>query len=586
MPDDPGAPNLPEATVVPRRRARISAVWIIPIVALLIAAGIGINRIRNEGPTITIVLKSAEGIEAGKTFVKYKDVNIGQVTSVQLTRDYSRVEVKAKIIKSAEGLMVEDATFWVVAARITLSGVSGLATLLSGNYIGFEVGQSKKSAREFVALETPPIITGNQPGRTFVLKSDTLGSLGIGSPVYYRRLPAGQVVAYDLAPDGRSVEVKIFVNSPFDKYVHAGTRFWNASGIDVSFGGGGLDVHTESLVALLVGGVAFDTPSFDATPEPAPAGSKYTLHANKATALKEPEAIAAHYVLYFNESLRGLTVGAPVTLLGLPAGEVTDVGLDIDPKTQSVRGRVEIVSYPERLIERLSARQSAIGEALTKNAQQRHAFFLNLVEKKGLRAQLRSSSLITGQLYVALDFFPDAPPAKLNWNQEPIVLPVVPSTVPDLEAKLTNILAKLDRLPLDAIADDARKTLTSVDTTVQSANKLVERMDREIVPGLDSTLGDLRVVLGTANGVLKKELNTTLGEVNMTLTELRGAIGNANGLLTNTNQSLLSQNAPIQQDLRDALQEVARAARALRVLMDYLERHPSALIRGKTEEKP
>src|SRR5262252_9035393 len=243
--------SFPQATVERRRQTRISMVWIIPIFAAIVAIGIAIQRIMSEGPTITIIFKAAEGVEAGKTFIKYKDVNIGQVTKVQLSPDYSKVELTAKIDKSAEGLMVEDAKFWVVSARVTLSGVSGLGTLLSGNFIGFEVGRSKNPQRRFTGLEVPPIITGDQPGRQFVLKADNLGSLGIGSPVYYRRLQAGQVIAYDLSRDREGVEIKVFINSPYDRYVNAGTRFWSASGIDVSLGAGGIDVRTESLIALL-----------------------------------------------------------------------------------------------------------------------------------------------------------------------------------------------------------------------------------------------------------------------------------------------------------------------------------------------
>ena len=254
MAEDPELPDIPQATVVPRRRARISVVWIIPVLAAVVAIGIAVQRILSEGPTITIVFKIAEGIEAGKTTVKYKDVNIGQVTAVRLSPDYSKVEVTAKIAKTAAGLIVEDAKFWVVEPRVTLSGVSGLGTLLSGNYIGFEIGKSSKKQRAFTGLETPPIITYGQPGRQFVLKAENLGSLGIGSPVYYRRLQAGQLVAYELARDGKGLDLRIFVNSPYDQYVNPATRFWNASGIDVSIGAGGVEVRTESLVALIAGG--------------------------------------------------------------------------------------------------------------------------------------------------------------------------------------------------------------------------------------------------------------------------------------------------------------------------------------------
>jgi len=547
--------NLPQATIEPKRGTRISVVWIIPILPAVVAIGIAIQRVMSEGPTITILFKVAEGLEAGKTFVKYKDVNIGQVTAVKLSTDHSKVEVTAKIDKSAADLMVEDAWFWVVQPRVTLSGVSGLSTLLSGNYIGFEVGKSGKPQRKFTGLEVPPIITGSQPGRQFMLKAENLGSLGIGSPIYYRQLQAGQVIAYDLTADGKSVQMKVFINAPYDKYVNPGTRFWNASGVDVSVGAGGIEVRTQSLVAVVAGGVAFDIPPFAAVTEAAVADTTFTLYADKATAMKQPDAISTRYVLHFTETLRGLSVGAPVTLLGLPAGEVTDVGLTIDPATMSVRGRVEIVSFPERLVARLGPNKAAIGKMVAGSAQGRQDIMRRMVEQRGMRAQLRSGSLITGQMFVAFDFFPSAPKVKIDWSPDVPELPVVPSTVSDIEAKVTGIIAKLDKLPLEAISADLTKVLASLNQTLEDASKAVNRIDADVTPGLKSTLDGLR-----------------------------GTIAGADGVLKNTDATLVGPNAPAQQDLRDALQEIARAARSIRVLTDYLERHPEPLIRGKIEE--
>ncbi len=549
--------DLPQATVVRKRGTRISIVWIIPILAAVVAAGIAIQRIMSEGPTINIVFKTAEGLEAGKTFIKYKDVNIGQVTAVKLSADHTKVEVTAKIDKSAAGLMVEDAKFWVVEPRVTLSGVSGLGTLLSGNYIGFELGKSDKAQRQYTGLDVPPIITGGQAGRQFVLKANSLGSLGIGSPIYYHRLLAGQVVAYGLAADGKEIEIKIFVNAPYDKYVNPGTRFWNASGIDASIGAGGVEVRTQSLIAVLAGGLAFNTPSFAANTEPAAANTVFTLYADQTTAMKQPESISTRYVLHFSESLRGLSVGAPVTLLGLPAGEVTDVGLAIDPATMNTRARVEVVSYPERLVARLGPNKADIGKMLQGNALERQAIMRRLVEQRGLRAQLRSGNLLTGQLFVAFDFFPNAPKAKIDWSRDPVELPVMPGAITDLEQKVTGILAKLDNLPYEAIGTDLTKALASLDQTLKSADKAVNRIDAEVTPGLRTTIEELRRTLSGADGVLK-----------------------------NADATLVGPNAPAQQDLRDALQEMARAARSLRILTDYLEQHPEALLRGKSEEKP
>ena len=601
MADDTDRSNVPQSTTVQRSRARISVVWIIPVLAAVVAIGIAVQRILSEGPTITIIFKVAEGVEAGKTFVKYKDVNIGQVTAVRLTPDYSRVEVTAKIDKSAEGLMVEDAKFWVVEPRVTLSGVSGLGTLLSGNFIGFEAGASTKKQRKFTGLETPPVITGGQPGRQFVLKADNLGSLGIGSPVYYRRLQAGQVISYDLASDGKTVDVKIFVNAPYDQYVNPNTRFWNASGIDVSVGAGGVEVRTQGLVALIAGGIAYETPLVAAGAEPAAGDTVFTLYNDQPTAMKQPEAVARRYVLYFTESLRGLSVGAPVTILGLPAGEVTEVGIDIDPATFNMRGLVEVVAFPERLIARLHAAQVAAGKAMAGSERERHAFFEGLVERRGMRAQLRSGSLLTGQLYVAFDFFPDAPKAKIDWKLATPVLPTIPSTLPDIEAKLTNIVAKFDKLPYDEIGADITKVLAALNGTLQEATRAVNRIDADVTPELKTTLEEARRVLATTDDMLKKEVNATLeelrrtiatadtmlkGEVNAALEELRRASATADRVLQNTDTTLLGTNAPVQQELRDALQEVARAARSLRALTDYLDRHPESLIRGKIERKP
>jgi paraquat-inducible protein B len=552
-PIDPKA--LPRATLTPRQGSRISIVWLIPFVAAVVAIGIAVNRILNEGPTVSIVFQSAEGVEAGKTFIKYKDVKIGQVTAVELYQDYSKVLVTAKIDKHAEGLMVEDARFWVVQPRVTLSGVSGLGTLLSGNYIGFERGESQKAQRRFAGLEVPPAVAIDQPGRQFLLAADDLGSLGIGSPLYFRRLQVGQVTAYELAPDGKSIKIRVFVNAPFDRFVSAATRFWNASGLDVSLGAGGVEVRTQSLVSLLIGGIAFETPTFAAEGEPAAADSPFTLFGDRATAMKQPETIARHYVLYFSESLRGLTAGAPVTLLGLPIGEVASVGVDMDPEKLTLRGRVEVVAYPERVVARLYAQEAAAAQAIAHSERASRAFFQRLVEERGLRAQLRSGSLLTGQLYVALDFFPDAAREKVDWDREMPEVPTVPSTLPDLEAKLAGILAKIEALPLKAIGADLKKAIETFAKTLKDVDKAVNRIDTGLIPELQSAVADLR-----------------------------RAIDSANRLIESTDATLLGEDAPGQLQLRDALEEIAGAARSVRVLSDYLERQPESLIRGKTEK--
>jgi paraquat-inducible protein B len=539
--------RLPQASIVPPKRFRISAIWIIPIVAALAAIGIAFQQLLTEGPTVTIIFKSAEGIEPGKTFVKYKDVNIGQVTAVQLTEDYGKVEVKAKITRRAAGLMVEDAKFWVVKPRITLSGVSGLNTLLSGNYIGFASGKSDKPQRQFVGLEVPPVVT-DEPGRRFVLKAEELGWVGVGSPVYYRRLQVGKIAAYDFAPDGKSVEIAVFVNAPHDRYVTTETRFWNASGLDLSTTATGVELRLESVVALLVGGIAFDTPPFVSQAAPAPENTVFTLFSDEDVAMKAPDASTRRYVLYFHEPVGGLAVGAPVTFLGLPAGEVTSVGLVLDRETGHVRPRVAITFNPERLIEDAAGATRPFEE----NQKQRDVLVRRLVEQRGLRAQLKTGNLLTGQALVAFNYVPNAPKTRIDMSQPTPVLPVVPSGRVDIEAKVSSILAKLDQVPFDSIAGSLKKDLDGFNEMLKDARKLVSDVDVQLVPQL------------------KKNLET----MQRTLAAAERAIDHAD-------TRLLGPNALAQQELRDALQEFAHAARSVRVLTDYLERHPESLIRGK-----
>lgn len=531
--------NIPEAAIVPKKRMRFSVVWIIPIVAALVAIGIAVQRILSEGPTITIVFKAAEGVEAGKTFVKYNDVNIGEVKTVRLSADFTKVVVTAKIDKSAEGLIVEDAEFWVEKPRVTLSGVSGIGTLLTGNFIGLKMGKSKRPRHNFIGRDVPPAITMDQPGRIFILQADNLGSVGIGSPLYYRRLNVGQVIGYDLAGDGKALHIKIFVNAPYDKYVTNETRFWEASGIDVTMGASGINVDTQSVVSMLVGGIAFETPSLLKELKPADANAAFTLFRNRATAMAEHETVITPYVLYFNESLLGLSVGAPVTYRGLPVGEVTAVGLEYDQAKDFIHPRVDIQLYPARFMAHV--KKSAALEEQARSESGRHVFMQKLIDK-GVRAQLRSGNILTGQLYVAFDNFRGVPKVKIDWTKTPAELPVMPSGLEDLKTKINDVLARIDKIPLNAIGEDMKKLLAGLDG-------MVKRVDREVLPELKTTLDALKHVLKS------------------------------------TDATLVGKDAPAQQEMREALQEVRRAAQAVSGLVDYLERNPEALVRGKTQEK-
>lgn len=552
MPETYTLGDLPQATLEPpRRKGRISIVWFIPLLAAVVAIGIAVQRILTEGPTITLLFQAASGVQAGKTFVKYKDVDIGQVTDVKLADQFSKVELTVKMDRSAAGLLVDDTRFWIVEPRVTLSGVSGLGTLISGNYIGLQPGKSTKERRRFVGLDTAPAIT-DQPGRRFVLKAPDLGSIGVGAPLYFRRLKVGEVASYALAADGSGVDITVFVFTPFEQYVTPETRFWDASGIDVSLTAEGLNLRTQSLVSLLAGGVAFDVPSFLSATGPAEEDAVFTLFGNQASALKQPDPVARRYVIYA-DTLDGLQVGAPVKLLGIRAGEVAEVGLTLDPETRSFRPRLLITFFPERLVTQLTPGQEALGQSLLNAAEEeRIKLIRHQIEDLGLRVQLRTGNLLTGERYVALDYEPKAPRPQIDWTQDPLELPVTPSGLADLESKANgildqvhDILAKVDELPLKPIG-------LKLDSALKNLDQLLKNADAKTLPELDKTM-----------------------------TALRGAMTVAERVLKDTDESLLSGNSAAQQELRAALIEITRAARSVRVLTDYLERNPEALIRGK-----
>ncbi len=547
MTDNNDFSQIPQATPEPRKRIMFSVVWIIPILAAVVALGIAIDRFLSEGPTITIVFKTAEGVEAGKTFIKYKDVNIGQVTKVKLSKDYHKVVITAKIDKSAEGLLVDDAKFWVVQPRVTLSGVSGISTLLSGNYIGFEAGKGSTLRNDFQGLDIPPAVMETEPGRQFILQAPTLGSLGIGSPLYYRQLNVGRVVAYDLSKDGKSVMIRVFVNKPYDSYVTEETRFWQSSGIDVSLGANGLTVKTQSVLSLLIGGIAFEVPPFVKEDRPAEAHAVYNLYADKATAMAQEDGVIVNYVLYFDESVHGLAPSAPVTLHGLSIGEVTAVGLEYSEANADTRPRVDIALYPERFLKRAQLSLHATDQIRNRNACNT---FLRRLVSRGLRAQLRSGNLLLGQRFITFEFFPKSAPIHVDWSHETPTLPVTASGLVDLEAKVNTILVKMEKIPYTEIGEELKLALKSM-------NETVKKLGEDILPEAKQTMADLRRAIAAAERILQS------GE-----------------------QNLVGTDAPAQQELREALREIARAARAVSVFTEYLEQNPSALIRGKIPKNP
>jgi len=544
MADAPRRPDpndFPQAVAAPKSKRSIQLVWIIPLIAVLIGGWLAVKSILDKGPTIKLFFDTAEGLEAGKTKIKYKDVDIGLVNNVGFEPGTLRVVVSADLGKGTEPYLLDDARFWVARPRISGGTVSGLGTLLSGPYIAMDIGKSGKARRDFTALKEPPALTSGVPGREFVLQTNTLGSVDVGSPIYFRHLQAGLITAYELDKDGRGITIKAFVNAPYDKFVTGDTRFWHASGIDMTFDASGVKISTQSIVSILVGGLAFETPATYAEMPPAPPKTLFKLFPDRREALANPDLTGEKRVMVFRESVRGLAIGAPIDFRGIEIGHVTAIRVDRNLTDRSVNIVVEAETFTGRMSARDIKQQDVTDE-------QRKAFVAGLVAN-GLRAQLRTGNLLTGQLYIALDFFPDAPKAKLLANntldQE---IPTIQTSLGELQQTIATVATKIDKFPLQEIGTDMRQTLQAATRMTEETTKVLQRVDSDITPQARDAIVEARKAISAAESALKPD-------------------------------------SPLSQDARDAMQEIARTAAAFRVLADYLERHPETLISGKKEPK-
>jgi len=531
----PDLSGVPDAQTSRKSRWSVQWIWLVPLIAALIGGWLMITSILNEGPVISIVFKSAEGLEAGKTKLKYKDVEIGQVSEVTLSADLKQVIATAELTKDFKAHLVRDTAFWLVTPRISGGNVSGLSTVLSGAFIGVAVGKSDQAQRSFNAMDVPPVIQVDTPGREFVLRSNDLGSLSPGSPIFFRRVQVGQVVAFDLDKDGLGLTMRIFINAPYDAFVTENTRFWNAGGIDIKLSASGIEMETQSLASILLGGIAFETPADSIESAAAPPETVFELFSGRTAALHNPERDVLKMVVLFNESLKGLVPGSPVDFQGITLGEVSDIWVEMDPAKHAIWMPVEIRLYPERL--KLRARD----KNRTKLSDEARRQLLDGLVANGLRAQMRSGNLLTGQLYVALDFFPSVDKASINWASEVPELPTVPGRMEEIQASLKSIAGRLEKLPIEQIGSDLRQTL-------QAASGLLNRLNTQVTP-----------------------------QITAALIEARQAVSSAQGLV--------AANKPLLEDSHEAIRELARTAKTLRSLADYLERHPEALIRGKQEDR-
>ena len=538
-------------------RPGISLVWIIPLVTALVGGWLIIKTVSEQGPVATISFLTADGIEAGTTRIKYKNVNIGVVDSMEFSEDFSHVILTADFNKGTESFLRRNTRFWVVRPQLGIRGISGLDTLVSGAYIEIEPGQGAAQLH-FIGLEKPPVVLSESIGKRIVLVASKLGSIDTGSPVYYKGILAGEVLGYELANDHQNVYVHAFIQDPYDQLIKGNTRFWNVSGMDVSLDADGLKVSTESLQSLVFGGIAFETPeSFE---QPAQDDDTqnlvYTLYDDHSKIQDYSYTRKIRYVAYFDNSIRGLGIGAPVEFQGIRIGSVVDYRLEYDATRSDFRIPVTFEIELERIVQ-------SDGDAVPSCAETIAAMI-----RKGLRARLQSGSLLTGMLFVELTMEPDTNARYLATRSDIPEMPTLISVgIDSITRSLESIVAKLDTVDIASISKELLGTL-------EGTNKLANSQ------AIHASLEDLEASMKSFRNILdaldSENLNQTITAGREVLEKLRETVD-----LTN---SMLQPNSPMQYNVIQMTSELEEMARSIRALVEMLERNPQSMLFGKQPE--
>jgi paraquat-inducible protein B len=545
----------PKPNIQPRRGPSI--IWLIPILVCVVGAWLTYTALSERGPLISIALKTAEGVEAGKTKVRYKNIEIGVVETVQFSEDFSYVLLTAQMANEALSFLRRGSRFWVVRPRLSARGVSGLSTLVSGAYIEVDPGEGAEQLH-FEGLESPPVVRADESGRRVTLIASRLGSIGSGSPVSYRGIEAGEVLGHELGSDRKSVLIYAFVKAPFDQLVRSNTRFWNVSGVDISIDSQGLTVRTESMQSVIFGGVAFETLG-DSEPLKADLDEVvFTLFNDKESIAEQSFTKRVRFVLFFDGSVRGLNIDAPVEFKGIKVGSVVDIRLEFDSSDTTFRIPVVIEIEPERIILRGGEQGST------------PVNMLSTLVKRGLRARLQTGSLLTGQLFVELDMHPGTSIRLVESGAPYPELPTIPASLEEITASVKGVLEKVNKLDFKRINDELVGTL-------EGANRLTN------APEIRTALTELELALSTFRGMVgkvDKKVEPLVDNVDKTVKAGRTALRKLQGTLRLVDD-VLKSDSPLQGSYIQLADELTETARSIKTFVDLVARNPEAFIFGK-----
>ena len=527
-----------------RAAQRWNVVWVIPIIAVLVGVWMIWQHMRSNGPVANVSFETADGIVAGKTEVRCRSVRVGYVKSVDLSADLNSVVVGLQMDPETRNLLREGARFWVVRPRVSGTDISGLGTLLTGAYIELDPGSGPEGDLDFIGLEVPPATSGSIPGLRLKLHALQAASLVAGSPIYYRGFEIGRIEGKGLDPQGRRVVYNAFIREEYGGLIRKNTRFWNTSGIDVTAGVDGFKVRTPSFQSMFSGGVSCAVPGGMEPGELAADSSTFKLYPGETEAMNTPFDPNLRMLLLFDHSVRGLKQGAPVEFRGMPIGRVADISFEYLKGGGDMRVPV-LVEIDTRLL--LVDREQRDDEGDERYLYEAFA--------EGLRASLKTASLITGALYVDIDYYPDAVEEEMVRIGDYPVMPTVSSGFAQLESKLTAILDRVENLPIDAMV--AQFTAAAEETATTAAQA------REVFREIEATAATLRATLE------KPEFQELPEGLARTMENLQSSI------------TSLGPEGAVQGDLLRTLDEMRAALRSMTTLANTLEEKPNSLIFGR-----
>ncbi len=536
----------PQANI--KKSKRISAIWILPLIVFMIGGYVVYHSIKNQGPKITIEFSNAEGLVAGKTKIKARSVDVGLVEEVRLSADHKTVILSARLDKEVEPLLTEDAVLWVVKPRVGASGITGVGTLLSGAYIELDPGVGEPGRRDFEGLEGIPNTPAETPGARVVLRSENAKSLNVGDPVTYRGFRVGRVETSGFTPADGAFEYEVFIEAPYHELITTSSRFWNASGITIQADADGLSVNTASLESMLSGGVTFDLPEQSQPGEPIENGHEFELYANAKSVQDDPFEHFIDYLLLFDTSVRGLKKGAPVEYRGIKIGSVTDISFEYLPEGSTIN--IDKIPVPVRI--RIDPARLEWGDTM-EACMNLAGEFSHRVDV-GMRASLETGSLLTGNLYVSLDFYEGQEVAEIGTMGELMVFPTISTGLAQIAQKVVDVLDTILELPLTETFESAGGAIDKASKALESVNELAVNL-KELMA--------------------KEEMQKLPHSIQKTLAELQ------------TTLSGFSEDSDFQRNVGDALKQMESTMGSLEELADTIKAKPNSLIfPGKRKDDP